>query len=81
MTGSVKGYRHTGNTNKKQWKARTAGEALSRPGYCIRAGEKRDALEMILHIEADAEEFDIVSLEPACYRFASIPSYIRNVTP
>ena len=70
MTGSVKGYRHTGNTNKKEWKARTEGEALSRPGCCIRAGEKRDALEMILHVEADTEELDVVSLEPARHVFA-----------
>ncbi len=83
MTGSVKGYCHTGNTNKKQWKARTAGEALSRPGCCIRAGKKRDALEMILHIEADAEELDVVSLESARYRLTIWPLFpqIRRVTP
>lgn len=42
--GGVEGYRHTGNKNKKQWKARTVGgNALSRPGRCcIRAGEKAE---------------------------------------
>ena len=48
--------------------------ALSRPDRCYaRAGESRnDFLEMILQVHADAEEFDVVGLEPARYRFASV---------